>query len=71
MYMRHNVLFLVADDLRPELGAYGGSALTPNLDKLANSTTFQRAYTCSKQSAAPHEPAFCSAVGQIRLESGT
>ena len=47
MYMRHNVLFLVADDLRPELGAYGGSALTPNLDKLANSTgalTFQRAY---------------------------
>ena len=31
------VLFLVSDDLRPELGVYGGKAITPNVDKLAKS----------------------------------
>lgn len=44
---RMNVLFVVSDDLRPELGVYGGSAITPNLDKFASSngtTVFTRAY---------------------------
>eukprot|EP00056_Hartaetosiga_gracilis_P003909 m.69503 g.69503 ORF g.69503 m.69503 type:complete len:452 (+) comp11631_c0_seq8:61-1416(+) len=42
-----NVLFLVSDDLRPELGVYGGNAITPNLDKLASdegAVVFDRAY---------------------------
>lgn len=42
-----NVLFIVSDDLRPELGCYGGKALTPNIDKFAASTgavLFERAY---------------------------
>lgn len=41
-----NVLFLVADDLRPELGAYGHPQVrTPNLDRLAaRATRFDRAY---------------------------
>jgi arylsulfatase A-like enzyme len=41
-----NVLFLIADDLRPELGAYGHPFLkTPNLDRLAaRATRFDRAY---------------------------
>lgn len=30
-----NVLFICVDDLRCELGVYGGDAVTPNLDKLA------------------------------------
>jgi len=42
-----NVLHLIADDLRPQLGAYGSSfMLTPALDALAaGSLTFDRAYT--------------------------
>ncbi|MBI4583300.1 MAG: sulfatase-like hydrolase/transferase [Planctomycetes bacterium] len=40
-----NVLFIAVDDLRPELGVYGGRARTPNLDRLAaTGLTFDRAY---------------------------
>jgi iduronate 2-sulfatase len=45
--MRLNVLLLISDDLRPDLGIYGGPAITPNLDRLANSSgtvRFTRAY---------------------------
>ena len=43
---RYNVLFLIADDLRPTLGSYGNTIIkTPNLDKLAGtSVRFDRAY---------------------------
>lgn len=40
-----NVLFLMADDFRPELACYGSPAITPNLDRLAKrSVQFERAY---------------------------
>jgi iduronate 2-sulfatase len=40
-----NILFIMADDLRPELASYGSPALTPNLDRLAaRSVRFERAY---------------------------
>ena len=44
---KNNLLFLLIDDLRPELGCYGNSeVLTPNIDALAASgTQFQRAYS--------------------------
>ena len=33
-----NVLFIIVDDLRPELGCYGVNYIkTPNIDKLASS----------------------------------
>jgi iduronate 2-sulfatase len=32
---RPNVLFIISDDLRPELSCYGSSVDTPNLDRLA------------------------------------
>jgi arylsulfatase A-like enzyme len=43
---RPNVLFLVVDDLRPELGCYGTTQVkSPNLDRLASeSLLFTRAY---------------------------
>jgi len=42
----YNVLFLIADDLRPELGCYGNLIIkTPNIDALAaRGTQFNRAY---------------------------
>lgn len=40
-----NVLFVMADDLRPEMATYGSAALTPHLDELARrSVQFDRAY---------------------------
>ena len=42
---RPNVLFIMADDYRPELATYGSPALTPNFDRLARrSLQFDRAY---------------------------
>lgn len=42
---RLNVLLIMADDFRTELGTYGSAAITPNLDKLARrSVQFDRAY---------------------------
>ena len=41
-----HVLFIVSDDLRPTLGAYGSQALTPTIDKLASDgVLFSRAFT--------------------------
>jgi iduronate 2-sulfatase len=44
--VKQNVLFLMMDDLRPELSAYGQSQISsPNIDALAKSgVTFKRAY---------------------------
>src|SRR5438552_16185259 len=43
---RYNVLFIISDDLRPELGSYGNPIIkTPNIDSLAaRGTRFDRAY---------------------------
>ncbi len=42
---RPNVLFIMADDLRVELGCFGSQALTPNIDRLAKrGVRFDRAY---------------------------
>ena len=49
-----NVLFLVVDDLRPELNCYGADYMhTPNIDNLAsNGVLFQRAY-CQQAVSGP------------------
>lgn len=44
---RPNILMILVDDLRPELGCYGAAHMvTPNIDRLAgNGMLFERAYT--------------------------
>ena len=51
---RMNVLFLVADDLRPELGCYGNPIIkSPNIDRLAQrGMVFNRAY-CQQAVCSP------------------
>ena len=58
-----NVLFIIADDLRPDLGAYGDHiAHTPNLDRLAGqSLVFERAY-CQKAVCWPSRNSFFSGL---------
>src|SRR5256885_15075063 len=43
---KYNVLFIISDDLRPEMGRYGNPILkTPNIDSLvARGTRFDHAY---------------------------
>ncbi|XP_062520368.1 iduronate 2-sulfatase-like isoform X2 [Corticium candelabrum] len=53
-----NVLYISIDDLRPELGCYGSSVLSPNIDSLANrSLLFERAY-CQVAQCAPSRASF-------------
>ena len=51
---RYNVLFVVVDDLRPELGCYGKRMIhSPNIDKFAKSgLLFNRAY-CQQAVCSP------------------
>src|SRR3954462_13324741 len=56
---RPNVLFIVLDDLKPELGCYGRSQIvSPNIDRLAGSgTLFLNAY-CQQAVCAPSRVSF-------------
>lgn len=53
-----NVLLIVSDDLQVQLGCYGGSAKTPNLDRLAaRGVTFDHAY-CQQALCNPSRSSF-------------
>ncbi len=55
-----NLVFIVADDLRADLGCYGSSTKTPNLDALASrGVRFDRAY-CQQAVCNPSRSSFLS-----------
>jgi len=51
---KKNVLFIVIDDLKPELGCYGNTLIkTPNIDKLANKGTLFLNNYCQQAVCGP------------------
>lgn len=58
-----NILFLVVDDLRPELGCYGNATvISPNIDRLAQrGVAFTRAY-CQQAVCTPSRTSFLSGL---------
>src|SRR5690349_1298154 len=60
---KRNVLFIIVDDLRPELGCYGNTIVkTPNIDRLArNGVTFTRAY-CQQSVCTPSRTSFLTGL---------
>jgi arylsulfatase A-like enzyme len=62
-----NILFIIVDDLRPELGCYGNTEIkTPNIDRLAQeAVVFTRAYS----RAAACAPSRASAMLGMRPDT--
>ena len=62
-----NVLLICVDDLKPIAGCYGGTAKTPNIDRLAaRGVQFQAAY-CNQAVCAPSRNALLSGIRPDRM----
>ena len=61
--MRRNVLFLIADDMRPDIGAYGHTrAHTPHLDRLAAEGVVFRDAHANVANCAPSRVSFLTGL---------
>ncbi len=57
-----NVLLIAVDDLKPIAGCYGGTAITPNIDRLAaRGVRFERAY-CNQAVCSPSRNALMTGL---------
>ena len=63
---KHNILHIISDDLRPELGAYGLPLRhTPNLDAIASrGTVFTRAFA-QHATTAVGKPLCCNSPHRL------
>src|SRR3954467_5383883 len=61
-----NVLFIMADDYRTEVGCYGSPALTPNLDRLAKRAV---AFDCAYCQQAVCNPSRSSMLTGLRPDT--
>ena len=57
---RPNILYIISDDLRAELGAYGAPTLTPHLDALASRGLLFRNAFCQISGCSPSRHSFLS-----------
>ncbi len=64
---RPNILWLIAEDMSPDLGCYGAQQVwTPNLDKMAAGVRYTRAFTTAPV-CSPSRSAFCTGMYQTTI----
>lgn len=68
--VKPNILWLIAEDISPDLGCYGNrDARTPNLDRLASQGRLYRHAYSTAPVCSPSRSAFCTGMYQIAFDA--